>query len=146
MVHRRDGKFKSLYDFGRRSRVVAAAGSIIIGPMFFAMATPLPYVRIVEFTLPDDYVENCNLGMRCNKQNINIACDALPFGDQCRWQVDVCYVAARQRAIELAVVIEEDCMELGIDRSPMGVASWCDDRRPPLYWVGNDVPKEQGPF
>ena len=42
------------------------------------------------------------------------------------------------------MVIEEDCVELGIDRSPTGVASWCDDRRPPLYWVQCDDPKGQG--
>ena len=58
--------------------------------------------------------------------------------------MDIGYVAARQRAIELAMVIDEDCMELGIERSPTGVASWGDNRRPLLYWVGSD-PGERVP-
>ncbi len=58
--------------------------------------------------------------------------------DQHKFQVDVGYVAARQKAIELAMVVDEDCYELGIERSPTGVASCNDDRRPPLYWVGSD--------
>ena len=69
---------------------------------------------------------------------------AVRFDDQYRYEVDIGYVAARQRAIELAMVIDEDCMELGIDRSPTGVASWCDGRRHPLYWVGSDDPKACG--
>ena len=66
------------------------------------------------------------------------------FDDQYRFQVGIGYVVARQRAIELAVAIDDDCLELGIDRSPTGVASWFDDRRPPLYWVASD-PGKQGP-
>ena len=42
------------------------------------------------------------------------------------------------------MVIDEDYMELGIERSPTGVASWGDDRRPLLYWVGSDL-GERGP-
>ena len=44
------------------------------------------------------------------------------------------YVVARLRAIELAMAVDEDCVELGIDRFPTGVASWGGDRRPPLYF------------
>ena len=55
------------------------------------------------------------------------------IGDQHKFQVDVGYVAARQKAIDLAMVIDEDCIELGIERLPTGVASWNDDRRSPLY-------------
>ena len=33
-------------------------------------------------------------------------------------EVGVGYVAARQRAIEPAIVIHDDCVELGIDPSP----------------------------
>ena len=57
---------------------------------------------------------------------------AVNFDDQLNFQVDVGYVAARQKAIQLAMVVDEDCYELGIERSPTGVASWNDDRRPPL--------------
>ena len=51
-------------------------------------------------------------------------------------------MAARQKAIDLAMVIDEDCMELGIERSQIGVATWNDDRRPPLYWAGSDHPTD----
>ena len=57
--------------------------------------------------------------------------------DQHKFQTEVGYAAARQKAIELAMVVDEDCSELGIERSPTGVASWNDDRRPPLYWAGS---------
>ena len=53
------------------------------------------------------------------------------FDEQYRYQVDVGYVTARQRALELAMAVEEECMELGIDSLPTGVASWGDDRRAP---------------
>ncbi|MFM7985520.1 MAG: hypothetical protein ACKPKO_40020 [Candidatus Fonsibacter sp.] len=42
------------------------------------------------------------------------------------------------------MVIDEDCMELDIERSPTGVASWNGDRRPPLLRVGSDDPNEVG--
>ena len=60
------------------------------------------------------------------------------------FQTEVGYAAARQKAIELAMVVDEDCYELGIERSPTGVASWNDDWRPPLYWVGSDHPTDCG--
>ena len=50
------------------------------------------------------------------------------FDDQHKFQVDVGYVAARQKAIDLAMVVDEDCFEWGIERLPTGVASWIDDR------------------
>ena len=37
------------------------------------------------------------------------------------------------------MAVDEDCVDLGIDRSPKGVASWGDDRRPPLFWVDPDI-------
>jgi hypothetical protein len=66
------------------------------------------------------------------------------FDDQHKFQTEVGYAAARQKAIELAMVVDEDCYELGIERSPTGVASWSDDRRPPLYWAGSDHPTDCG--
>ena len=63
---------------------------------------------------------------------------------QQKFQAEIGYVAARQKAIELAMVVDEDCYELGIDRSPTGVASWNDDRRPPLFWAGSDHPVDCG--
>ena len=70
--------------------------------------------------------------------------DAERFDDQYRFEVDIGYVAARQRAIELAIVIDEVCVELGIERSTTGVASWGDDRRPPLFWAESVDPDERG--
>ena len=115
---------------------------MITGPRFFALASWLVPVRSVAFTLPDRYVEKTNLGMRRRPKTIKSARDAVRFDCQYRFQVDIGVVG--QRAIELAMVIDEDCMELGIDRSPTGVASWCDGRRHPLYWVGSDDPKACG--
>ena len=57
------------------------------------------------------------------------------FDDQHKFQVDAGYVAVRQKAIDLAMAIDEDCMKVGIERSPIGVASWNDDWRPHLYRV-----------
>ena len=37
------------------------------------------------------------------------------------------------------MVVDEECAELGIDRTPTGVASLGDDRRPPLFWVDPDI-------
>ena len=86
----------------------------------------------VSFSLPDHYVAKSTFGMR-RRPTISIeARNAVQFDDQCRLQVDVGYVAESQRAIESAMAIDEDCAELGIDRSPTRVASWGDDRRPPL--------------
>ena len=72
--------------------------------------------------------------------------DKIPvnFDDQHKFQKEVGYVAARQKAIELAMVVDEDCYEFGIERSPTGVASWNDDRRPPLYGAGSDHPTDCG--
>ena len=61
------------------------------------------------------------------------------FDEQYRYQGDVGYVTARQKALELTLAVNEDCMELGIDRLPKGVASWGDDRRPPLFVVNPDI-------
>ena len=38
------------------------------------------------------------------------------FDEQYRYQGDVGYVTARQKALELTLAVNEDCMELGIDR------------------------------
>ena len=66
------------------------------------------------------------------------------FEDQYRFQMGIGYVAARQRTIELAVVVDKDCMELGAERSPTGVASWVMIGVHRIYWVGSD-PGERGP-
>ena len=41
------------------------------------------------------------------------------------------------------MAVDEDCMEVGLDRSPKGVASWGDDRRPPLFWVNPKIDNSQ---
>ena len=49
---------------------------------------------------------------------------SVSFDDQHKFQTEVGYMAARQKATELAMVVDEDCYELGIERSPTGIASW----------------------
>ncbi len=70
--------------------------------------------------------------------------DAVSSNYKHKFKVDVGYAAAHEKAIELAMMVDEDCFELGIERSPTGVASWNDDRRPPLYWAGSDHPADCG--
>ena len=81
-----------------------------------------------------------------NSSAITTSKDKKPvaFNDQHKFQAEVGYVVARQKAIELATVVDEDCYDLGIERSPTGVASWNDDRRPTLYWAGSDHPTDCG--
>ena len=55
-------------------------------------------------------------------------------------------MVARQKAIELATVVDEDCSDLGIHRFSTGDAPWNDDWRPPLYCVGSEDPKGSGTF
>ena len=90
------------------------------------------------------FVEKVTLGL--NSSAINTTKDKRPvtFNGQHKFQPEVGYVAARQKAIELAMVVDEDCYGLGIERSPTGVASWSDDRRPPLYGAGSDHPTDCG--
>ena len=97
-----------------------------------------------SFTLPRFFAEKVPIGM--NSSVITSTKDKRPaiFNDQHRFQAEVGYAAARQKAIELAMVVDKDCYELGIERSPTGVASWNDDRRPPLYWAGSDHPTDCG--
>ena len=66
------------------------------------------------------------------------------FDDQHKFQTEVGYVAARQKAIELAMAVDQDWYELGIERLPTGVASWNDDWRRPLYLAGSDHPTDCG--
>ena len=70
--------------------------------------------------------------------------DSVKFDSQHKFQVDVGFGAARQKSIELAMVADEDCYELGIERLTLGVASWNVGRRVPLYWVGSNHPADCG--
>ncbi len=60
------------------------------------------------------------------------------------FQVNISYVAARQQAIELAMIVDDDFDELGIECPPYNVALLGDDKRLPLYWVGPSDAKESG--
>ena len=62
MVRRRRGEFRPIDDPGRRVCSVVVAGPIITGPMFFTTTSPFPFVRLVEFTSPEDHAEKSNLG------------------------------------------------------------------------------------
>ena len=129
---------------GRRVCASSSSGPVITGPMYFAMAAQGVQKKAVAFALPNRYVEKANLGTRRNPRSKNEARNVVHVDDQCRFQVGIGYVAARQRAIDLAMAIDEECVESGIHRSLTGVASWGDDRRSPLYWVGSD-PGMRGP-
>ena len=145
-VYRRRGR-RRVHGFGRRACAPVVSGPVIVGPMFlFRVGCPGGgQKRSVVLELPDKYVEQSHLGMRRRPRPKSAARDAVRVDDQYRFQVvDIGCVAARQRTIELAIVIDEDCVELGTERSPTSVASWGDGRRPPLYWVGSD-PGERGP-
>ena len=120
-------------DFGCRAFVHKPACTTITGPMFFVAAAPYSMGASVRFKLPDHFIEKSNLGMRKVVKRSSQSKGAIRFDEQYRYQVDVGYLTARQRALELAMAVDEDCMELGIDRLPKGVASWGDDRRPPFF-------------
>ena len=62
---------------------------------------------------------------------------AIVFDKQYKFQIGIGYMPAGQKAVELALIVDEDCADLGIERSPTGVASWNGDRRPPLFWAGS---------
>ena len=58
--------------------------------------------------------KKANLGMIISVITASRAKRVVRFDDQHKFQVDVGFVAARQKAIDLAMVVDEDCMELGI--------------------------------
>ena len=126
-------------DLGCRASVSMPACTTITGPMFFVVAAPYSTGASVRFQLLDLFIEKSNLGMRKLVKKSSVSKGTIRFDEQYRYQVDVGYVTARQKALELAMAVDEDCVELGIDRSPKGVASWGDDRRPPLFWVNPDI-------
>ena len=136
MVRRRGREPFAADGLSCRTRTCTPAAPHITGPKFFTLAVPssnlMPKVR---FTLPRFHVGKVTLGMNGGAYTTSKDKTSVVFDDQHKFQVEIGYVAARQKAIELALVIDEDCYELGIDRSPTGVASWNDDRRPPLYWA-----------
>jgi len=62
-------------------------------------------------------------------------CDPDVTSDQSKFQMDNAYLSARQRAIELAKTVDDNCEERGMLRFPSGVKFLNDDRRIPLYWI-----------
>ena len=83
--------------------------------MFFVGAAQTKLGGSVRCSLLGVFVENANLGMRRTPKEVVKPRGTLRFDEQYRYQTDVGYVAARQRALELAMAVDEDCMELGID-------------------------------
>ena len=132
-------------EFSCRCRTCTPAAPHISGPKFFALASPSSsHSPKVRFTLPRSHVEKVTLGMNGGVYTALKEKKPVILADQHKFQAEIGYVAARQKAIELAMVVDEDCHELAIDRSPSGVASWNDDRRPPLFWAGSDHPVDCG--
>ena len=119
-------------DFGCRTSAPIIVCTAITGPMFFAAVAPYSVGASVRFKLPERFVEQSNLGMRKVPKRSSKPRGTIRAAEQDRYQVDVGYLTARQRALELAMAVDEDCMELGMDSSPKVVASWGDDRRPPF--------------
>ena len=107
---------------------------LIFGPKYVTAMAGLTKERAVHFKVPTGHVDKCKLGMRktqrAKKEGMPIV-----MNDGRQYDADMSRVAARQRAIELAIVIDEDFHELGLPRYPGKTASLNDDRRPPLYWV-----------
>ena len=56
------------------------------------------------------------------------------FGGDDRRRLEVAHIVGRQRALDFATFVDNKCDEDNVIRSPMNVASWNDDRRPPLIW------------
>ena len=96
---------------GRRVCASSSSGPVITGPMYFAMAAQGVQKKAVAFALPNRYVEKANLGTRRNPRSKNEARNVVHVDDQCRFQVGFGYVAARQRAIDLAMAIDEGSWE-----------------------------------
>ena len=120
MVSPRGGASKAVVYSGCRAYTPAVAGPIITGLMFFfAMIAHSEPERSIAFTLPDHYIEKSKLGLRRRPKITKGVCDAVRFDDQYCFQVGVGYIAARQRAIELAMGIDEDCAELGLTGLPL---------------------------
>ena len=97
-----------------RSRTCTPAAPHISGPKFFALATSYSYHSPkVRFTLPRIFVEKVTLGM--NSGVVTTSKDKKPvtFNDQHKFQAEIGYVVARQKAIELATVVDEDCYGFG---------------------------------
>ena len=106
-----------------RSRTCTPAAPHISGPRFFVVANPSSYNSPnVRFTLPRFFVEKVTLGMNSSAITTSKDKKLVAFNDQHKFQAEVGYAAARQKAIELATVVDEDCYDLGIERSPTGVA------------------------
>ena len=127
-MHRRQRYTRWYDDLGCRACFPKPACPAITGPMFFAVAAQTRLEDSVLFDRPSYFVEKSNLGMRRRPRVALKPKGVLRFDEQYRYQPDVGYVAARQRALELAMAVDEDCVELGTDLSPTGVASWGDDR------------------
>ncbi|MFM7979157.1 MAG: hypothetical protein ACKPKO_07550, partial [Candidatus Fonsibacter sp.] len=107
------------------------------GPKYFAVASLDDSPRSVKFRLPKGYKDKTTIGMnnQWNNQGRWKEGGPIDLDDQYLVQSGLGYMSARQKAIELAKVVDRDCDSLGIARHPLGVGSWNDDRRVPLYWV-----------
>ena len=114
-MHRNHKWTKRQDDFGCRASVHKLACATITGLMFFAAAAPYSTGASVRFKLPEHFAEKSNLGMRKVAKLYSKSTCTIRFDEQFRYQVDVGYVIARHKALELAMAVDDDCMELGID-------------------------------
>ena len=123
-MHRKQKWTRWQDDFGGRASAPKPACTTIAGPMFFAVAAQYSTGTFVRFKLPEHFIDKSNLGMRRIVNKSPMSKGTIRFDEQYRYQVEVGYVTARQKTLELAMAVDEDCMDLGIEC----VASWGDDR------------------
>ena len=126
-MHRRQKWTRWYDDFGGRACVPQPACPVITGPIFFAVVAQIATGASVRFKFPDHFVEKSNLGVRRTMKKSLKSKGTIRFDEQYRYHVDVGYVTARQRSLEVAMAVDEECMVLGIYCLPTGVASWGDD-------------------
>ncbi|MFM7982246.1 MAG: hypothetical protein ACKPKO_23295 [Candidatus Fonsibacter sp.] len=107
------------------------------GPKYFVVAALDHSPQGVRFRLPKGYQDKETVGMNNPWRNQGKweTGNYMQLDDQYFFQSGIRYMSARQKAIELAKVVDHDCDMLGITRYPHGVGSWKDDRRVPLHWI-----------
>ena len=121
-MHRKQKWTRWQDDFGCRACVFEPACPVSTGPMLLSVAAQSSPGASVRFKLSDHFVEKSNLGMHKTMKKSLKSKGTIRFDEQYRCHVDVGYVTARQRSLELAMAVDEECMELEIDRLPTGVA------------------------
>ena len=86
-------------DSGRRAIVAVARKDIMSGPLFSAADAPQEYERSVSFRVPDYHADKSNLGTKKRPGTYRGNRDVVHSDDQYCFQVNMSFVAARQKAL-----------------------------------------------